>query len=223
MDLIIPAFSLFDAHEFFKWFIDNADYMFVFLFMIIESSFIPFPSELVVPPAAFLAMQRGDMNIIGVVGFATAGAICGALVNYYLSLWLGRPIIYKFADSRVGHALLINREKVVKAENYFDKHGAASTFIGRLIPAVRQLISIPAGISKMNIWQFIIFTGLGALVWNIVLAALGWFLSLHFTIRQLEDEITHYNSYLTWGGWGLCLLVILYMVYKGLKSKKSKQ
>ena len=132
----------FNAQWFFNWFIENASYWFVFLFMVIESSFIPFPSEVIVPPAAYLATASGstsDMNIFMVILVATLGALVGALVNYFLSLWVGRPIVYAFADSRLGHACLIDREKVEHAEKYFDEHGAASTFIGRLIPAVRQL------------------------------------------------------------------------------------
>ena len=153
-----------DASEFFYWFIDNANYLFVFVFMVIESSFIPFPSEVVVPPAAYLACTNtgagSDMNIFLVVLVATLGAMCGALINYYLALWVGRPVVYKFADSRFGHACLIDRKKVNKAESYFDKHGAISTFIGRLIPAVRQLISIPAGLARMNMGVFCLFTEL---------------------------------------------------------------
>ncbi|MDE6097889.1 MAG: DedA family protein, partial [Muribaculaceae bacterium] len=178
---ILPLISItdiFNAKEFFAWFIENASYLFVFVFMVIESSFIPFPSEVVVPPAAYLAVQHGqhagqDMNVYMVVVVATLGAIVGALINYGLSVWIGRPIVYKFADSRIGHACMIDRAKVEKAERYFDDHGAASTFIGRLIPAVRQLISIPAGIARMNLAKFIVFTGLGALLWNAVLAGLG--------------------------------------------------
>lgn len=150
--------SLFDASQFFQWFIENANYWFVFLFMVIESSFIPFPSEVVVPPAAYLACTNtgagSDMNIFMVVVMATLGALCGAFINYFISLWVGRPIVYAFADSKFGHACLIDRAKVDKAEAYFDRHGAISTFIGRLIPAIRQLISIPAGLSKMNIGVF---------------------------------------------------------------------
>lgn len=224
MDALIPCFSIFDAHEFFNWFVQNADYWFVFIFMVIESSFIPFPSEVVVPPAAYLAVTNGDMNIFMVVVVATAGAIVGALVNYYLSLWLGRPLIYKFANSRIGHALLINQEKVEKAENYFDKHGAMSTFVGRLIPAVRQLISIPAGLARMNVGQFVLFTGLGAMLWNAILAALGWFLSLHYpTVEQLEAPIKEYNSYLSWAGIALFVIIIAYLVYNGLKGKKKEK
>ena len=113
------------ATEFFNWFCENANYWFVFIFMVIESSFIPFPSELVVPPATYLALQTNtEMNIYIVVLIATAGALVGAYVNYYLALWLGRPIIYRFVDSRLGHILLLDKTKVEQAEQYFDKKGA---------------------------------------------------------------------------------------------------
>lgn len=209
-----------NAAWFFDWFVNNASYLFVFIFMVIESSFIPFPSEVVVPPAAYLAMQKGDMNIFMVVLVATAGALVGALINYVLSLLIGRPIVYVFADSRVGHALLIDRAKVEKAERYFDEHGAASTFFGRLIPAVRQLISIPAGIAKMNIWVFMIFTSLGAMVWNGILAFLGWWLSRHVSLDELYVSVEKYNSYLTIGGLCILVLCVLYIIYNGLKKKK---
>lgn len=209
-----------NAVWFFDWFVNNASYLFVFIFMVIESSFIPFPSEVVVPPAAYLAMQKGDMNIFVVVLVATAGAMVGALVNYVLALLIGRPIVYAFADSRLGHACLIDRAKVEKAEKYFDEHGAASTFFGRLIPAVRQLISIPAGIAKMNIWIFLLFTGLGALVWNAVLAGLGWWLSRHVSLDELYVSVEKYNSYLTAAGLVILVLCVLYILYNAFKKKK---
>jgi membrane protein DedA with SNARE-associated domain len=163
-----------------------------------------------------------DMNVYIVVIVATLGALCGALVNYYLSLWVGRPIVYKFADSRFGHACLINREKVDKAEAYFDRHGAISTFIGRLIPAIRQLISIPAGLSRMSIVSFSIFTSLGALLWNTILAILGWQLSLHVSQQQLFESVEQYNRYLTWGGYGLLLICVIYIIYNAFKTKNKK-
>ncbi len=209
-----------NAAWFFDWFVNNASYLFVFIFMVIESSFIPFPSEVVVPPAAYLAMQKGDMNIFVVVLVATAGAMVGALINYVLALLIGRPIVYAFADSRFGHACLIDRAKVEKAEKYFDEHGAASTFFGRLIPAVRQLISIPAGIAKMNIWVFLLFTGLGALVWNAVLAGLGWWLSRHVSLDELYMSVEKYNSYLTIAGLVILVLCVLYILYNAFKKKK---
>ena len=212
-DLFIPL-AIFDAASFFQWFVENASYWFVFIFMVIESSFIPFPSEVVVPPAAYIAATRGDMNVFLIVLVATAGAIVGALINYFLSLWIGRPLVYAFADSRFGHACLINREKVDKAEKYFDRHGAISTFIGRLIPAVRQLISIPAGLSRMNIVVFIIFTGLGAMVWNGVLAGLGWWLGQKVPIESLFDTVEKYNTYLSLAGWALAAVCVIFIIWR---------
>ncbi len=223
IDAIIPLAitDYLNAAWFFDWFVNNASYLFVFIFMMVESSFIPFPSEVVVPPAAYLAVQKGDMNLFLVVLVATAGALAGALVNYVLSLLIGRPIVYAFANSRFGHACLINQEKVEKAEAYFDKHGATSTFIGRLIPAVRQLISIPAGIARMNIWVFCIFTALGALVWNAILAFLGWWLAQHVSLSGLYDAVEKYNGYLTIGGLCLLALCIAYIIYNAFKTNKK--
>ena len=216
--------AIFDASSFFQWFMDNASYLFVFVFMVIESSFVPFPSEVVVPPAAYLAMHDdSSMNIYMIVVVATAGAIVGALVNYYLSLWLGRPIIYKFADSRIGHVFLLNKEKVDKAEKYFNEHGAISTFVGRLIPAIRQLISIPAGLSRMNIGRFIGFTALGAGVWNIVLAALGYLLSTMVTKDELFAKIEEYNTYLTYAGLAILAVCVGFIVWNFVKPKKKTE
>ena len=220
-DLITLA--IFDPADIMKQFLtaDGATvYLLVFVFMVIESSFIPFPSEVIVPPAAYLACTKGDVNIIAVVLIATAGAIGGALINYYLSVWIGRPIVYKFANSRFGHACLINEAKVRNAEDYFDRHGAVSTFIGRLIPAVRQLISIPAGLARMNIGKFIVFTGLGAMVWNCVLAALGYWLGTVVPQEQLFAKVEEYNDYLTYIGLGIGVVCLLYILYNFLKPKK---
>ena len=160
------------------------------------------------------------MNIYMVVVVATLGALVGAFINYYLALWIGRPVVYRFADSRLGHACLIDRQKVEKAETYFDRHGAISTFIGRLIPAIRQLISIPAGISKMNVAQFALFTSLGALVWNAILAFLGYWLSRHVSPDMLFEKVEQYNSYLTYAGYALGLLCLAYILYNAFRKKK---
>ncbi|MCM1292673.1 MAG: DedA family protein [Bacteroides sp.] len=194
-------------------------YLLVFGLMVIESSFIPFPSEVIVPPAAYIASTSHEVNIWLVLIIATAGALTGALINYGLSVWIGRPIVYRFADSRFGHICLINRQKVEKAEAYFDKHGAMSTFIGRLIPAVRQLISIPAGLARMNIGQFVLYTSLGALVWNGILAALGYFLSA-IPRADLLAKIEYYNTYLTWAGVALGVVCIGFILYNIFKPKK---
>ena len=220
LDLFVPL-AIFDAASFFQWFVENASYWFVFIFMVIESSFIPFPSEVVVPPAAYLAAQRGDMNVFVEVLVATAGAIVGALINYYLSLWIGRPLVYRFANSRYGHACLIDEAKVEKAEKYFDKHGAISTFIGRLIPAVRQLISIPAGLARMNVGIFVIFTGLGALVWNGVLAWLGYWLAQWVPLDQLFATVEKYNSYLSYAGLFIGLVCVAFIAWRLINPKKK--
>ncbi len=223
--LAINQFSdWFNAANFFDWFVNNACYLMVFIFMMVESSFIPFPSEVIVPPAAYLACvsdSTSDMNVFLVVLVATAGAIVGALVNYYIAMFIGRPIVYGFADSRLGHACLIDRQKVDKAEAYFDKHGAISTFIGRLIPAVRQLISIPAGLARMNVGKFVIFTGLGAMVWNIILALLGWWLAATVPLKDLFSMVEQYNDYLTYFGFAIgviCLGIILWNAFKPRKT-----
>lgn len=199
-----------------SWYMDNMNYGTVTLLMVVESSFIPFPSEVVVPPAAYKALEEGsNMNIVLVVAFATLGAIIGALINYFLSLWLGRPIIYKFVETRFGKMCLLDKQKVEKAEKYFDKHGKSSTFIGRLVPGIRQLISIPAGLAKMNIATFVCFTALGAGIWNIILALLGY---LGHGNKELIDQYSHELSYILLG---LGVLFVAYLIYKGLSKKKT--
>ncbi len=202
--------------------LDHLNYWTVMLFMTIESSFIPFPSEAVVPPAAWKAAVTGEMNVFMVVLFATLGALIGAFINYYLAVWLGRPIVYKFANSRVGHMCLIDEAKVQNAERYFDEHGAVSTFVGRLVPAVRQLISIPAGLARMGLGRFVLYTSLGAGVWNAILAALGYYMS---TIPGMQTEeavmnkVKEYSSEIGIVFIVLAVLIVAYLVYKGLKKK----
>ena len=164
--------------------------------MAIESSFIPFPSEVVIPPAAYMAAATGEMNVFLIVVCATTGALLGALVNYILALYLGRPIIYRFANSRLGHLCLIDEEKVKVAERYFDEHGAIGTIVGRLVPAVRQLISIPAGLAKMRLSRFLIYTAIGAGAWNCILAAIGYTLAFVVPYEELNATVEHYSAYL---------------------------
>lgn len=225
IDSLILAGMLFDPAQIIQDFL-NADaawiYGMVFLLMVVESSFIPFPSEIIVPPAAYLACTSHEVNIWLVLVLATLGALIGALVNYFLSVWIGRPIVYKFANSRIGHACLITEEKVVRAETYFDNHGAISTFIGRLIPAVRQLISIPAGLARMNIWKFMLYTSLGALTWNSVLAALGYWLGTIVSRDQLYAAVEQYNSYLTYAGLAIGVVCIGIIAYNAFKPKSRK-
>jgi len=159
------------------WYDAHMNYLAVGGLMTLESSFIPFPSEVVIPPAVYVAANpesKGGMKIWLVVLFGTLGALLGALINYFLSMWLGRPIVYAFAESKLGHLLQLSKEKVQRAEVYFNDHGVVSTLVGRFIPVIRQLISIPAGLSKMNLGAFCLFTTLGALAWNCILALLGY-------------------------------------------------
>lgn len=209
--------SIFDASALFQWVVDNADYWLVFLLMTVESSFIPFPSEVVVPPAAYLACTTGDMNVYLVALVATAGALCGALINYYLALWVGRPLVYRFADSRLGHACLIDRAKVDKADEYFNKHGIVSTLIGRLVPVVRQLISVPAGIARMNIGVFVVFTTIGALIWNVILTALGYWLGKTVPIENLFAQVEKYNDYLTYAGLAIGVICLAFLLWNAFK------
>ena len=158
-----------------KWYEQNMNYLSITVLMTIESSFIPFPSEIVIPPAAYIASKpESKLNIFLVILFGTVGALLGAFINYGLALWLGRPIMYKFADSKIGKIFLLSSEKIQKAELYFNNHGKISTFVGRLIPGIRQLISIPAGLARMNLVSFTLYTALGATIWNSILALLGY-------------------------------------------------
>ncbi|WP_018109674.1 DedA family protein [Bacteroides propionicifaciens] len=214
-----------ESVSFIQWCLEHLNYWTITLLMAIESSFIPFPSEVVIPPAAYKATVGNELNIYLVVFFATLGANIGALVNYFLAKWLGRPLIYKFANSRFGHMCLIDEKKVDKAEKYFDKHGALSTFIGRLIPAVRQLISIPAGLSRMKLSTFLIYTTLGAGIWNIILAVLGYYLSKMPGIEteaQLIEKVTEYSKELGYIFIAVGIFIVGFFLYHGLKSKKNK-
>lgn len=207
-----------ESVAFIQWCLDNLNYWTITLLMTIESSFIPFPSEVVVPPAAFHAAETGEMNIFLVVLFATLGADMGAIINYYLAFYLGRPIVYRFANSRLGHLCLIDRAKVEKAEKYFDDHGAISTFVGRLVPAVRQLISIPAGLARMKLTTFLLYTTLGAGVWNSLLATAGWYLQKHVSEEELMEHVMRYSTELKYIFIALGIAVVGYLVYKGMQK-----
>lgn len=207
-----------ESVAFIQWCIDNLNYWTITLLMTIESSFIPFPSEVVIPPAAYKA-AGGELNVFLVVLFATIGADLGATLNYYLARWIGRPIVYSFANSRLGHMCLLNSEKVQTAETYFDKHGIISTLVGRLIPAVRQLISIPAGLARMRFSTFIIFTTIGAGIWNSILAAIGYGLYSVVPQDQLMAKVTEYSHELSYIFIALGIFVVGYLVYKGVKKK----
>lgn len=201
-----------------KWYETNMHYGSITALMTIESSFIPFPSEVVIPPAAYVASKPGShLNIFLVVLFGTLGALIGAYINYFLALWLGRPIIHKLADSKFGKLMLLSSEKVQKAEDYFNKHGKVSTFIGRLIPGIRQLISLPAGLARMNLFSFTLYTALGAGIWNAILALLG------YLAHGQADLINEYSHELSIIILALLVLAIIYFVAKYFLKKKKNQ
>ena len=202
---------------FIAWCLEHLNYWVITLLMAIESSFIPFPSEVVVPPAAYKAATTGELNVFLVVLCASVGACIGALVNYFLARYLGRPLVYRFAESRIGHMCLIDPQKVERAERYFDEHGAVGTFFGRLVPAVRQLISIPAGLARMSLGRFLLYTTLGASLWNSILAGMGWYIG-HYYSGQLEEKVAQYSGELKIAMLVLGAAVVLYLIYKGVKK-----
>lgn len=209
------------------WYSAHMNYASITALMAIESSFIPFPSEVVIPPAVYVAASPESalcvtgnylLDVLLIVLFGTMGAMLGAIINYGLAVWLGRLIIYKFADSRLGHLCLLSSEKVQKAEAYFNEHGKVSTFVGRLIPGIRQLISIPAGLAKMHFGQFLLYTFLGAFIWNSILALLG------YVAHGQADLINQYSHELSVAILVLLGVVVLYFVAKKIiKSVKKRK
>jgi len=210
----------------FSKYVDNLNYYTITALMTVESSFIPFPSEIVVPPAAYQACNPENsslyvtdskwLNITLVIFFATLGAMFGAIINYFLALFLGRPFIYWFVETKLGRLCLLDTKKVQKAEDYFVKNGNISTFIGRFIPAIRQLISIPAGLAKMRMRPFLLYTFLGAGLWNMVLALLGYF------AHGQQEIINRYNSEISYIILGLVVLFGIYLLWK-VFGKKQKE
>jgi membrane protein DedA with SNARE-associated domain len=196
----------------------NLNYGTILLLMLLESTVIPVPSELVVAPAAFHAAS-GELDVVLVVLSATVGADIGASINYFVALYVGRPVIYRFANSRWGKLCLLNEEKVKKSERYFDDHGIAATLTGRLIPGIRHLISIPAGLARMTYWKFLLYTTIGAGLWHTILAALGWYLATIVPEDQLEATIQEYNHYIVAG---IIAIVVIAIIYLFIKSKLKK-
>jgi membrane protein DedA with SNARE-associated domain len=194
----------------FDWYMSNLNYYTVALLMAVESTFVPLPSEIVVPFAAYKAAQ-GDLNVFLVVIFGTVGALSGSLINYSLAYYLGRPIVHKFAASKIGMLFLLSEEKVIRVEQYFIRNGRSSTFIGRLVPGVRHLISIPAGLAKMSLRDFILFTFIGAGIWNVCLAIIGYYL------YEIREKIYPYLGYI------MVALGIGFTIYLIVKARKNSR
>ncbi len=201
--------------------LSNLNYGTILFLMLLESTVVPVPSELVVTPAAYHA-AGGHLDVFLVILFATIGADLGASINYVVAYYVGRPVIYRFANSKWGKMCLLNQEKVEKSEKYFDDHGIVATLTGRLIPGIRHLISIPAGLAKMNYWKFLLYTTIGAGVWHGILAALGWYLHTIVLEDQLNDKITEYAEYIKLVIVGLVVIAIGYFVIQHLLKRKNK-
>lgn len=199
--------------------LSNLNYGTIFFLMLLESTVVPVPSELVVAPAAYHA-AAGHTDIWLVWLAATLGAGVGASVNYVAALYLGRPLIYRFANSRWGKACLLSPEKVERSERYFDDHGVVATLTGRLIPGIRHLISIPAGLARMHYWKFLFYTLVGAGVWHAILAALGWYLHMAVPEEQLATEIERYSEYIKIV---IVALVAVAAIYFGVKYAMKRR
>ena len=198
----------------------NLNYGTIFFLMLLESTVIPVPSELVVSPAAYHA-AGGNLNVFLVILFATIGADCGATINYFAGYYLGRPIIYRFANSKWGRMCLLNQQKVEKSEKFFYDHGVIATLTGRLLPGIRHLISIPAGLSKMKFWKFFLYATIGAGLWNCIRAVLGWYLHSVVPEQELNDKIMEYGEYIKLGIIALVGIAIVYFVAKWLLKKRK--
>ncbi|WP_104722267.1 DedA family protein [Helicobacter mesocricetorum] len=186
--------------------VGELDYFGIFVLMLLESSFIPFPSEVVMIPAGYLA-HKGEMNFLLAILFGILGSLSGSLINYYLALYFGREILIKY-----GKYFFFQESTMKKMEEFFAKHGNISTFSGRLIPVVRQYISLPAGIGKMNLALFCFYTSLGAGIWIIILTTLGYFLG------QNEELLKKYLHLITFS---LLIFVTLGILIYRYKQKKS--
>lgn len=207
-----------------NWFsslMGNLNYWTVFLLMYIEGTVIPVPSELIVSPAAYHA-AAGHLDVTLVIIFATLGAVLGSATNYVAAYYLGRPIVYRFANSKLGHLCLLNQEKIEKSEKYFNDHGVIATLTGRLLPGIRQVISVPAGLAKMKFWKFLLYTTIGAGIWNCVLAALGWYLHSIVPEEQLNDKILEYNDHIKVVILSLFGLMVAYFVIKHFLNKRKQ-
>ena len=201
--------------------LSNLNYGTIFFLMMLESTVVPVPSEFVVTPAAYHAAS-GQLDVWLVILAATIGADLGATINYVVALYVGRPVIYRFANSRWGKMCLLNQEKVEKSERYFDDHGIVATLTGRLIPGIRHLISIPAGLARMNYWKFLLYTTIGAGLWHSILAALGWYLHTIVPEEQLNDKISEYAEYIKLIILALVIAaVVWFVVTKCLKHQKQ--
>ncbi|MDL0094801.1 DedA family protein [Campylobacter vicugnae] len=189
--------------------VDDWGYLGIFLLMALESSFFPFPSEVVMIPAGYL-VYTGQMNLYMAFGAGTLGSLAGALFNYYLCYFLGRPFIAKY-----GKYVGITDEKMAKFESFFNRYGEISTFNCRLIPGIRQYISLPAGLAKMNIFTFSLYTTLGAGIWVAILIAIGYYIGDQKEL--IKEYLTQITIYL------LLVVGLITAIYIYLHRRKSRK
>ncbi len=193
-------------------FIGRLGYPGIVILMAMESTFFPIPSELVIPPAGYLIAQ-GEMNGWLVIGAGTLGSLIGAFFNYVLALYLGRPLIMKY-----GKYILLTREKFQKVDEFFFNHGEISTFTGRFIPVVRHFISFPAGLARMNIPRFCIYTVLGSGIWSAILAYIG------FLVGNNIELVKQYSNLVMIGViFCLCIIIALYVKWQKKRSMRSAE
>jgi Uncharacterized membrane-associated protein len=214
-DAVAPKDTMSFIQHIETWYTDNTNYFSITVLMAAESSVLPVPSEMVIPPAVYVATKPGsDLSIFLIIVFGTIGALIGASFNYIMSRSLGRLVIHKFADSKIGRLFLLSSQKIEKSEQFFNDHGKTSTFIGRLIPVIRHLISIPAGLAKMNYLSFLLYTFLGAGLWNIILAGLG------YLAGENRDMINKYSHELSFVFLGIAIIIVVWFIFKNVKKKK---
>jgi membrane protein DedA with SNARE-associated domain len=198
-----------------NWYKENTNYFSITVLMAAESSILPVPSEMVIPPAVYVALEPdSQLSIFWIIIFGTIGALIGASFNYVMSMWLGRFVIYKFADSKLGKLFLLSSEKIQKSEKFFNDHGKTSTFVGRFIPIIRHLISIPAGLAKMNYLNFLLYTALGAGLWNCCLALLG------YVAHGQQDLINKYSHELSYVFFAVGAILVIWLVVKSVRKKR---
>ena len=202
--------------------LSNLNYGTIFFLMLLESTVIPVPSELVVAPAAYHS-AAGNLDIWLVILFSTLGADAGASINYLAGWLLGRPVIWRFADSKLGKLCMLSHEKIEKSEAYFNNHGMVATITGRLIPGIRHLISIPAGLAKTHYWKFLLYTTIGAGAWNCILATMGWYLHTIVPEDQLHGKILEYGEYIKLVIVALVVIAIAYFTIKWFMKRKSNK
>ncbi|RLA98130.1 MAG: DedA family protein [Deltaproteobacteria bacterium] len=194
------------------WIVDTVGhwgYPGIITLMFLESSFFPFPSEVVIPPAGYLA-SRGSMNLALVIISGITGSLLGAIFNYWLAIKFGRPFFEKY-----GKYLFINKESLDKADRFFQRHGHISTFTGRLLPVIRQYISLPAGLARMDFFLFCIFTALGAGIWVVILACIG------FLFGNNQELVLSHTSHISYALVVTCIALIL--VYIWIYNKRAKE